>query len=235
MNEQRALPGVVIVTGTGTEIGKTVATAALAVTLRGNGLRVVVVKLVQTGVGEGEPGDVDEVRRLAGEPLTTAEWARLPDPLAPASAARLSGMPLPTIAEHARRIADLAGEVDIVLVEGSGGLLVQLDTRGGTLADLAVGLRYKGIGTGVFLVAAAGLGTLNATALTAEALTTRSVPLLGVIIGSWPTDPGLAEQTNLQDLPTAAGARLRGTIPAGAGALSTEEFVAAAPTWLDLS
>ena len=56
----------VVVTGTDTGVGKTVVTAALAAALRVAGSRVAVVKPVQTGVALGEPGDLDEVRRLAG-------------------------------------------------------------------------------------------------------------------------------------------------------------------------
>ncbi len=112
-------------------------------------------------------------------------------------------------------------------------MLVRLDQRGGTLADLGAGLRYKGVGCGVVLVARAGLGTLNTAALTAEALAARAVPLLGVIIGSWPAQPGLAEESNLIDLPRVTGAPLWGRIPHGAGELSREDFLAAVPRWFD--
>ena len=111
---------------------------------------------------------------------------------------------------------------------------MRLDSRGGTLADLAAGLRYKGIGAGVVLVASAGLGTLSAAALTAEALAVRSLPLLGVVIGSWPSEPGLAEDSNLIDLPRVTGAPLWGAIPDGAGGLTGEQFRAGVRDWFDL-
>jgi dethiobiotin synthetase len=75
---------VCFVTGTDTGVGKTVVTAALAVILRARRNNVAVVKPAQTGVPPGEPGDVDEVRRLAG-PVDAREGIRLPDPLAPAA------------------------------------------------------------------------------------------------------------------------------------------------------
>lgn len=150
---------------------------------------------------------------------------RLRDPLSPEAAARRAGVTLPPVAVHAKRIGEIAAESEVVFVEGAGGLLVRLDSRGGTLADLAAGLRYKGIGAGVVLVASAGLGTLNTAALTAEALAARSLPLLGVVIGSWPTEPGLAEESNLIDLPRVTGAPLWGAIPEGAGALTGEQFL----------
>src|ERR1035437_7376828 len=94
------LAPIIIVTGTGTAIGKTVTTAAIVVGLRAQGLRLVVVKPTQTGLLPGEPGDLHDVCRLAGE-VETHEFVRLPDPLAPESSGRLAGVVLPTVAEHA--------------------------------------------------------------------------------------------------------------------------------------
>lgn len=232
-----SLPRIVIVTGTSTEVGKTVVTAALAAILRHRGAAVAVVKPLQTGVLAQEQGDVDVVRQLLGddEGVTTRELVRLREPLAPDTAARLEGAVLPPVAEHARTIAELSTSVDVVLVEGAGGLLVRLDSRGGTLADLGTALHYKGISAGYVLVASAGLGTLNHTALTAEALRARDLPLLGVVVGSYPQDPGLAERTNLDDLPRIANAPLLGCLPEGVGALGAVEFRAQAPGWLDIS
>lgn len=232
-----SLPHVVVVTGTSTDVGKTVATAALAVMLRRRGASVAVVKPLQTGVGPDENGDLAEVRRLVGpdEGLTTRELVRLRAPLAPDTAARLQDTSLPTVAAHARTVAELAQQVDVVLVEGAGGLLVRLDDRGGTLADLGVALRYKGTSVGYVLVAAAGLGTLNHTALTAEALAARQLSLVGVVVGSYPAVPGLAERTNLEDLPRVAGAPLLGCLPEGVGRLGAAEFRTRVPDWLRIS
>jgi len=236
VTEARSLPRVLVVTGTNTGVGKTIATAALAVALRARGLRVAVAKPTQTGASSEEPGDLQEVCRLAGSAgLTAWEGVRLRDPLAPASAARTEGRSIPTVTEHARAVAELAGGHDVVLVEGAGGLLVELDSAGGTLADLAVALRYKGIGVGVVVVAAPGLGTLNHTALTVEALRARSLPIVGVVVGSWPqppAEPDLAMRENLADLPRVAGSALLGVLPDGAGALAPDDFQAAAVEWL---
>jgi dethiobiotin synthetase len=233
--DPRSLTSVVLVTGTGTGVGKTVVTAALAAVVRERGSSVAVVKPAQTGLLAGEPGDVDEVRRLVGDDVATEERVRLRDPLSPEAAARHEGVRLPPVSVHARRVGEIAAEHEVVFIEGAGGLLVRLDDRGGTLADLGTGLRYKGIGCGVVLVAQAGLGTLNVAALTAEALAARSLPLLGVVIGSWPPEPGLAEESNLVDLPRVTGAPLWGRIPEGAGALARADFLAGVPTWFDLA
>jgi dethiobiotin synthetase len=238
--EPMSLPSVVVVTGTSTGVGKTVATAALTVMVRRRGARVAVVKPAQTGVLPGEPGDLDEVCRLVGDDaqVTYREFVRLPDPLAPSAAARRIGVTLDPIGLRAKDIRALAGDHDVVIVEGAGGLLVELDSRGGTLADLAVALRYQGTSVGAVIVAAPGLGTLNHTALTAQALQQRGIPVIGVLVGTWPQPPDtpdLAMQENLADLPRAAGAPLLGILPDGAGGLASNSFAAAAHEWLSIS
>ncbi|MET4658011.1 dethiobiotin synthetase [Streptomyces sp. PvP037] len=217
---------VMVITGTGTEVGKTVVTAAVAATALAAGRSVAVLKAAQTGVRPGEPGDAEEVARLAG-PVTTAELARYPDPLAPSTAARRAGRAPVHPHEVAERAAKLATEHDLVLVEGAGGLLVRFDAAGGTLADAAALLSAP-----VLVVASAGLGTLNVTELTARELRVRGLGLLGVVIGSWPAEPDLASRCNLLDLSDVTGAPLLGAVPAGAGALGPAGFRTSAPHWL---
>jgi dethiobiotin synthetase len=210
-----------VITGTDTGVGKTVVTAALASLARAAGRSVAVVKPVQTGVGEDEPGDVDEVRRLV-ELEDVQELVRLPDPLAPASAARRAGIKLPSVQSMADRIARLQGR-ELVLVEGSGGLLVELDGAGGTLADLAGALAAP-----VLVVARAGLGTLNHVALTCEALRHRGLGCAGIVIGAWPAVPDLAATCNLDDLEPYARSPLLGAMPENAGTLPPDAFLDAA-------
>ncbi len=214
-------------TGTGTEVGKTVVTAALAAAALEQGRSVAVLKPAQTGLAAEEPGDVADVRRLAGDEVTGAELARYPEPLAPETAARRAGLDPVRPSQVAEAAGKLAAGHDLVLVEGAGGLLVRYDEDGATLADVA-GL----LAAPVLVVAAAGLGTLNATALTTEALRIRELRVAGVVIGSLPKEPDLATRCNLQDLPRAAGAALLGVLPAGAGALSRADFRASARSWL---
>ncbi|MFE7382875.1 dethiobiotin synthase [Streptomyces zhihengii] len=217
---------VIVVTGTGTEIGKTVVTAAVAALAVAGGRSVAVLKPAQTGVAPGEPGDTAEVVRLAGA-VTAAELARFPEPLAPATAARRAGLAPVGPERIAAAARDLEAEHDLVLIEGAGGLLVRFDDDGSTLADVAVLL-----GAPVLVVVPAGLGTLNTTALTAEALRARGLAPLGVVIGSWPAAPDLAALCNRSDLPLSAGAPLLGAVPEGTGALTPEAFRAAAADWL---
>jgi dethiobiotin synthetase len=198
---------VLFVTGTGTGVGKTVVTAALAALGLQRG-SVAVVKPAQTGVADDEPGDLAEVVRLAG-PVAGHELVRYPDPLSPAAAARLSGRsPLDPAALYD---LVLGLRADLVLVEGAGGLLVRYDEDGLTVADMARALRAR-----VLVVVDPALGTLNHTALTLEALAHRGVQLEGLVLGSWPASPGLAERSNLRDLEMLAARPLLGALPAGA-------------------
>ncbi|ANY05072.1 dethiobiotin synthase [Pseudonocardia sp. HH130630-07] len=213
---------VVVVTGTGTGVGKTVVTAALAAVAVAAGERVAVLKPAQTGVVPGEPGDADAVAALVPG-VTTAELARYPDPLAPATAARRAGRD-PVTPRHAVDAArELARTHDLVLVEGAGGLLVRFDDDGGTLAGVAAEL-----GAPVVVVAAAGLGTLNHTGLTVEALAVRGLVCAGVVVGAWPENPDLAARCNLADLPSTTGAPLLGALPAGLGTAEPARFATVA-------
>lgn len=154
---------VLLVTGTDTGVGKTIATAALACHARLAGFDVAVCKPVQTGTRDGDD-DLAEVARLAGI-ADVHSLARFPEPLAPLAAARRVGSVLPTRAA----LLDMVTAVDrpgtLTLVEGAGGLLVEIGAAGVTLRDLAGDL-----GAPVLTVVAPGLGTLNHTALTLEAL-----------------------------------------------------------------
>jgi dethiobiotin synthase len=214
---------IVVVSGTDTDVGKTVATAALATTAAAAG-SVIVVKPVQTGVGPGDPGDAGEVHRLTG--CAAQEFTALRDPLAPDTAALLRGVHIPPVSEYVDRIRVLAEFHDMVVVEGVGGLLVRLDREGATILDLA-----HQLGAEVVVVTAARLGTLNHTELTVGALRARGIEPAGLVIGSWPANPGLAEECNADDLPRLTGVPVIATIPAGSGSLDRDEFCRRAPDW----
>jgi dethiobiotin synthetase len=209
---------VLVVTGTGTGVGKTIATAALAGAARAAGIEVVVCKPVQTGSGADGSGDDDlaEIARLAGV-TELVSVARFPEPLAPAAAAERCGRPLPSAAAilAAIRGADRPGR--LTLVEGAGGLLVEIAAGGVTLRDLAADLAAP-----VLVVCQAGLGTLNHTAMTLECLDNRALTCAGLVIGSWPERPGIAEDYNRTVLSQMAP--LRAVIPGGAGELAPAQF-----------
>ncbi|MFG2043110.1 dethiobiotin synthase [Dactylosporangium sp. NPDC048998] len=211
-----------VVTGTDTGVGKTVVTAAIAAAATAAGQRVAVVKPAQTGTADGDEPDAVTVGRLA-EPAMIRTLASFPDPLAPLSAARVAGEDPLTAVMAQLAIRSIAEDHDVTLVEGAGGLLVPLGEGGWTALDLACAL-----GATAVVVARAGLGTLNHTALTLEALARRDVPAL-VVFGAWPAEPELVHRTNLHDLP----GELAGAVPDGAGAMTPPLFRREAPHWLD--
>lgn len=202
-----------VVTGTDTGVGKTVATAALACCARLAGIDVAVCKPVQTGSPRDD--DLADIGRLSGVTRLVGQW-RYPEPLAPRAAAHRAGMALPARDDLIESVRGTAGE--LTLVEGAGGLLVEIGD-GVTLRDLAGDLAAP-----VLIVVRAGLGTLNHTALTLEALAIHGISCAGLVIGSWPPDPGVAEHGNREAL--AALAPVRAVLPAGAGALSAAQFEA---------
>ena len=183
-----------VVTGTDTGVGKTIVCAALARP------GAAYVKPAQTG----DDDDAATVAKLSGAEVHTL--ARYPEPLAPATAARRAGLEPIT----PRQVADFVGTLkhDLVIIEGAGGLLVRFDEAGGTILDVAALLKAP-----MIVVARAGLGTLNHTALTVEAIRKRGLTCLGIVIGSWPKNPDLAAECNLVDL--AEIAPVLGRIPEG--------------------
>jgi dethiobiotin synthetase len=117
------------------------------------------------------------------------------------------------------RAVDHPGQ--LTLVEGAGGLVVELAQGGVTLRDLAADLDAA-----VLVVATAELGTLNHTALTVESLVAHKLFCAGLVIGNWPRQPGVVETTNRSALARLAPlkAPLRAALPAGAGLMSAAEF-----------
>lgn len=217
--------GIVLITGTDTDVGKTIVTSAVAAAAQAAGLRVAVIKPGQTGTLDGAPTDIDTVTHLAA-PHTCRTLASYPEPLAPLAAARVAGMAPLELYEVVDAIRAEATEHDLVLVEGAGGLLVPMGVRPSgepwTVADLATTL-----GAQTIVVARAGLGTLNHTALTLEALDRRGVPAK-VVLGAWPAEPELVHWANLTDLVP----HLVGALPDGAGQMDPGVFRRSAPGWL---
>jgi dethiobiotin synthetase len=188
----------VVVTGTDTGVGKTIVSAALCTP------ESTYVKAAQTG----DDDDAATVRSLSGATVHTL--ARYPEPLSPERSAARANLPCIT----PREIADFVEQLDgRVVVEGAGGLLVRFGE--GTIADVAELLDAP-----LIVVARAGLGTLNHTALTVEAIERRGLSCLGIVIGSWPRDPDLASLCNLDDLESIAP--VLGRIPEGATDLKLE-------------
>jgi len=152
----------IIVTGTDTEIGKTVFSAALT-----GALGASYWKPVQAGTDEEGHGDAETVARLSGRPVLPSAY-RLKTPCSPHRAAEIDGV---TIDRDRLALPQVDGPL---VAEGAGGVLVPV-TRQMLFADL-----FAHWGRPVVLVARTGLGTINHSLLSIEALRSRSVPILGV-------------------------------------------------------
>ncbi|WP_083542202.1 ATP-dependent dethiobiotin synthetase BioD, partial [Kribbia dieselivorans] len=170
----------------------------------------------------------------AGVP--THEGCRLVEPMAPRQAAAVEGARLPTLAEHVAAVEGLAARQDHVLIEGAGGLLVELTDAGETVADLAAALLPPADTppadqrVGVVVVARSALGTLNHTSLTLDWLAARGFPVLGIVLGSVGEHPSRLEALNHKHLNT-LGPGVIGQVPHGAPTMTAQAFAAAAPGW----
>lgn len=201
----------IVITGTNTDVGKTIATAALAARIPG----ALPVKPVQTGEPDGS-GDIVTIERLTG--VRGVEFTRYPEPLAPNLSARRAGMVQLSLAEAVAKIRALEAPDRTLLIEGAGGLLVRMGDDW-NLADLAAELNAD-----VLVVTSLGLGSLNLAELTVEAARARGLRVIGLIGGAMPKAPDLATRLNVEQLPQVTGVPFLGWLPEGAGSLSVASF-----------
>lgn len=201
------IDGGVFVTGTDTGVGKTVVSAVLAACWTAAGHDVAYVKPAQSGAQDGDD-DAADVSRWAPAAVDVVGTV-LAEPLAPAVAARRAGVEL-TAADLVRPVLDAGHRWPSarLVVEGAGGLLVELGTDGTTCADLAAGLDLP-----LVVVARAGLGTLNHTALTLAEADRRGLEVAGVVVCGYPEQPDVAARTNLAELDGLSQGRLAGVVP----------------------
>lgn len=191
----------IFVTGTGTEVGKTVVAATMARTLADDGLKVSVFKPAVTGLDEGVETDHALLRRASGSDQSDEEIApyRYGPPASPHLAAALAGEEIRP--ERLRQVAAAAAEDgDAIVCEGVGGLLVPLSPDY-LVRDLAVDLGYP-----LIVVAGPGLGTINHTLLTVEAARTAGLDVAAIVLNPWPDEPTEIERNNRKTLASLAEA-----------------------------
>ncbi len=178
--------------------------AAIVAALVARGARVAPVKPVVTGVDDSEPGrppDHELLAAAAGVTPASVTGHVFGPPLSPHLAAELAGVALePAMLVAAARAA--AAGADVVVAEGVGGLLVPL-TAGYLVRDYALDL-----GLPLVIAAAPGLGTINHTLLTIEAVRSAGLALLGVVLTPWPDDPGAPERSNRETIAALGGAEV---------------------------
>ncbi len=197
----------VFVTGTGTEVGKTVVAAAIAHTLASEGETVAVFKPAVTGLEEdGEP-DQALLRRAAGSSQSDEEIApyRFGPPASPHLAAALAGERIEPdrLLACARAAADGA---DVLVCEGVGGLLVPL-APDYLVRDLAADLALP-----LVIAAPPGLGTINHTLQTLEAARAAGLTVDAVVLTLWPEEPSRVETSNRETIESLGEVRVE-TLP----------------------
>jgi dethiobiotin synthase len=169
------MPRGIFVTGTDTDIGKTVVSACLVRALNAD-----YWKPIQSGLVDGR--DRDSVSTLAelNEKRIHPSTYELQAPLSPHEAARLENVSL-NMDELILPTTD-----NSLVVEGAGGVLVPINSE-----FLMIDLMAR-LGLPVIVVARSGLGTINHTLLTLEALRTRNIDILGIIVNG-PKNPANVE------------------------------------------
>lgn len=170
-------PRIILVTGTDTEIGKTTVTAVLAASLHQAGAKVRALKPIETGcVGSGAQDSL-LLAQILGEDVPDEPGLnyRFPAPVSPFVAARDQGT---VIDRHLllEAIREQATQVDILLVEGTGGVLAPI-AENYTYADLARDMDLEAL-----VVVGSRLGALNHALLTFEALCVRKIKVLGYVL-----------------------------------------------------
>ncbi len=185
----------IFVTGTGTEVGKTVVAAVVANSLAASGKKVAVFKPAVTGLEDPGEADHELLRRAAGSVQSDGEIApyRYGPPASPHLAAervdeRIERDVLLAAARAAARSADL------IVCEGVGGIMVPL-SRDYLVRDLAVDL-----GLPLAIAAAPGLGTINHTLLTIAAARAVALRVEVVVLTPWPQLPTEIERSNLETI-----------------------------------
>jgi dethiobiotin synthetase len=191
------------ITGTGTGVGKTIVTAGIAGHFLSQGRNVSVMKPVQTGEGKSVT-DLETIRTIVPGINTLPKLLATPYsfslPASPLLAARSENREInPETIMKAFKELSLRKEVDVLLVEGAGGLLVPL-TEDFLMADLISEMNIPAI-----LVSTAGLGTVNHTLLSIEAMKKRNLQIAGIVINKMPLNPGIVEKDNIKTIERICG------------------------------
>lgn len=197
----------VFIAGTDTGVGKTTVAGGIASALRAKGVSVGVFKPFESGVGSGHT-DYNYLKEMSGskDPDEQVCPYRFAEALAPAVAAERAGVKVDWC-HMTDCFESIAVKHDFVIVEGAGGLLVPL-APGKTNIDLIRECEFP-----VLLVARLGLGTINHTLLSLEALQSRKIPCLGIVLNQTTEKTGIAEETNPKALQALTSAPVLGVIP----------------------
>jgi dethiobiotin synthetase len=220
----------IFVTGTGTEVGKSVVAASACAALAARGERVAAFKPAVTGLDEPSgdwPPDHELLAWAASAGQSPAEVAphRFGPAVSPHYAGELAGETIePAPLVEAARAA--AAEADALVCEGIGGLLVPI-TPGYLVRDLALDL-----GLPVVVAAATGLGTINHTLLTVEAARAAGLGVAGVVMTPWSAEPAPIEVSNRVTIERLAGIPVSGLPPTAPRTLAAAGLSLPLDDWL---
>jgi dethiobiotin synthetase len=203
----------IFITGTDTGVGKTFVACGLIKAMKEIGLDACPMKPVESGCrtskGKLVPSDTNKLINASGvnEPLDLINPYRLKHPLAPSVAADIEGVKIERrkiLSAHSR----LSKKYSITIVEGAGGIMAPVYKKY-LFLDLARDLDLP-----VVIVSRPGLGTINHTLLTIEALKNKGLDISGVIINySEINRKGLSEKTNPEVIEKLGGVPVLGSVP----------------------
>ena len=195
----------IFITGTSTEIGKTVIAGGLAAAIKQTGINVGVMKPISTG----DTADASFLKHAAqvDDPLPLINPIYLRQPLAPSVAARIEDREI-DLSNVETAFAALQQKYDVVIVEGVGGIAVPIRD------DFLVAHLISQLELPVLIVATAGLGTLNHTLLTVTFAQQFNIHIAGIVLnGLRPETAGLAEATNPVEIEKLTGIPVIGVVP----------------------
>lgn len=202
------LPGSIFITGTDTDVGKTVATATIASCLKSSGKKVAAMKPIQTGTDTQKILDIEFVYRVLDEEFLIDDVCpyRFTEPLSPKLASEISGeeININTIVSAFRKLHD---KFEHLIVEGAGGIMAPIK-KDYFMSDLICDMDIP-----LIIVARPDLGTINHTLLTIEYAKYKCLDVMGVIINKYPPEPGYAELTNPNEISAISGVPILGIIP----------------------
>lgn len=200
----------IFISGTDTNVGKTVVTAGIAAVMQGLGYSAGVYKPVQTGAIKQEnriiSPDLRFIESIDSNILTKSTYNFL-YPAAPALAALMEGVKI-NINNFSRDYKELSRKCDFVLAEGAGGLLTPVYN------DFLIRDLIKLLNLPLLIVARPDIGTINHTLLTIEAAKSSGIKIIGVIISNFPENTeNMAIKTAPKIISDLSGVNILGVLP----------------------
>lgn len=210
----------IFITGTGTDVGKTYASALFIKRLRRMGINAGYYKAALSGAVSIAESDAGYVNRVAG--IGQAEAGLVSyvykTAVSPHLAARIEGNPV--CMERIRQdFSNVSKQYEYIVMEGSGGIVCPIRYDGAVrlfLEDIVKELALE-----TLVVADAGLGAINAAVLTVEYLRQKGIPVLGILLNRY--EGGMMQEDNRKMIEEMTGVPVAGLVRRGADSLEMDE------------